>query len=418
MRLRFVHLLALLALLLSALVPHASFAEGERDIATLTFERGQNRASLSGQYPGLRFSTDGGSWLYYDLRTGEYDAPYPQFCPVLGRTCHFAANGNFLVAPGRTQAIGRIDFTQGTASFVSARFTNSGTVTVEAFTATGQLVTRGQVESNRNTGRLDEVRLTGAGMAYIVISGGANFWAMDDFSTNAPGVVGDEPDETIRTAKVVVVQRATGSAKPGSIMTTTVVARNLGLGAAGDVVVTMPLDSSRVRILDATFSRPGAWVSETGAEQVVFQTGRLGSKGDVVTATLRLEVKGGAPEGGSVGGRFSYSWKDAGPGGVGRSNLVEVPMGVEASSILALTSSPADGGGHTFAGSAFVPGEPVALWYNAPDGRVVALGRVKADADGAISKALAAQGLASGSYSMVAQGVWSEITAVAPFAIP
>jgi hypothetical protein len=64
-----------------------------------------------------------------------------------------------------------------------------------------------------------------------------------------------------------------------------------------------------------------------------------------------------------------------------------------------------------------VPNEPVALWYNTPSGDAVAIGRVWADDDGAIVASLNTASLPKGTYSMVAYGVWSKLTAVGEFSL-
>lgn len=227
-------------------------------------------------------------------------------------------------------------------------------------------------------------------------------------------------DAQSKPAFVTVTQRASPSlaARPGDTLTYTVVTTNRGAGAASDTTVTLPFDSARQSLLDATFSRKGAWVSSVSDGALVFQTGRLGSSGDVVTATLRFTVQPDLAAGTALGERLRFRWSDGRGGGSGESNLLPLVVAEAASDPpfypLAVEAT---GSTRVFTSAIFAPNEPVALWRNTPDGAVVAVAQVKADANGAIRVALDASKLAAGDHSMVARGAWSELTAVAAFKI-
>jgi hypothetical protein len=187
------------------------------------------------------------------------------------------------------------------------------------------------------------------------------------------------------------------------------------------VTITLPFDPQLLQVLDAQFSRPSAWVSDANKDTLVIQTGPIES-GDVVTATVRMVVQPAAANNVRLAQRLTYRWQDARGGGQGRGNAPVVLVGdVDTNqalyALIVAPSSAVAGSTLVFQGDIFVPGEPVALWYNTPDGHVVPAGRIPADGDGALRREIDTAGLAPGYYSMVAYGTWSDLTAVATFEI-
>lgn len=96
---------------------------------------------------------------------------------------------------------------------------------------------------------------------------------------NAPVLPADELDTGDPPAFVTVAQHPTPnvSMRPGSIITHTIVVSNRGEGGAELVLVTMPFNPAAVQVLDATFSRSDAWVSQLLTDTLTFETGRYGS---------------------------------------------------------------------------------------------------------------------------------------------
>ncbi|HJZ49682.1 MAG TPA: hypothetical protein VKE41_21040, partial [Roseiflexaceae bacterium] len=224
-------------------------------------------------------------------------------------------------------------------------------------------------------------------------------------------------------ALVTVTQRASPNVavRHGGTLTYSIIATNRDKGSATNVTITLPFDPQLFKVLDAQFSRPNAWVSEANKDTLVIQTGQIGS-GDVVTATVRMVVLPAATKNTRLAQRLTYRWQDARGGGQGRGNapIVVVADGDSTQSLYSLgvaPSSAAAGSTLVFQGDMFVPGEPVALWYNTPDGRSVALGRMTAGGEGVIRRPFDTAGLRAGYYSMVAYGLWSEFTATAPFEV-
>lgn len=225
-------------------------------------------------------------------------------------------------------------------------------------------------------------------------------------------------------AFVTVVQSSAPNMTAGrnGVVTFTIVATNRGKGSAKNTVISMALDPAKLRVVDAAFSREGAWVSKLGETQVEIQTGPLGSGGDVVTATLRLAVQGAVADGTSLAERLTYRWGDDRSGGKGSSNLLMVRAGSSNNNqpYYPLEVGPASGPAGTafvFSSTLFAPNEPVSYWYNTPAGGVQGLNTLVADGDGALVGEFDSTGLAPGAYSMVARGAWTGYTLTAPFTV-
>ena len=120
----------------------------------------------------------------------------------------------------------------------------------------------------------------------------------------------------------------------------------------------------------------------------------------------------------SVRRRVAAHWD----GGTGRSNAIVVAVGVNDQSALygqmsTDISSGQAGSTPIFTSTVFIPGEPVALWYNTPNGAVTKLATVMADGEGKVTSTFAATGFSTGSYTLVARGNWSSIIAVGGFEV-
>jgi hypothetical protein len=420
--------LALLLALLGAAAPagtaHAADATG-----FLTFETGSDSATI--ELPGISFANDAGdSWRYGDVRTRRYNAPFPQGCAdrpanIATPVCQYAVGENMFAWTGVTGGSGRFDFTEGDASFVAFDLAAGARANVVAYSAADRPIAAASVLPDRDDGNRGAVQLdapAGERIAYVVISGATNFWLLDNLATDAPGV----PDQRSRAepsrAVVTVVQRAAlpAAALPGGAITLTITAMNRGPGAARQTVISMPLDPARVRVLDASFSASGAWVSRLDADRLELQTGPLAGNGGVVTATLRLAILDTAPAGGAIGQQLSFRWADNSSGGRGRSNTLDLAVGATATADAALFITPEaapPGSERAVSSPSFAPDEPVSVWYNTPDGRAVELGRFAADGAGALAITIDDDGARPGAYSLVAYGHWTEFTAVTTFTV-
>lgn len=376
--------------------------------ASFTFEDSLNGAIITKVLPGLDFSVPGGAWRFGDVRTGSYDAPYPRGA--------FMVDGNGFAWTAQAPGDARIAFTEGTATFFAADFSTKDSLTVTGYDSQDREIASAVVRANANTGRLTEARLeapAGQGLAYVVIRGTQNRWIMDNLETDAPLYAEQESAES---AFVTVAQLPSPNlaATSGSIVSYEIVATNRGRGSAKNVQITMPFDPAEVTVLDARFSRGGAWVSQLLTDTLRIETGPLGSGGDVMTATVRLRVLPGIAESTALGERLAYRWTDGAGGGSRQSNLPSLVIGqVEDSAPVfpLLIERTADGNALSLNSPIFVPGEPVALWYDTPDGRSVSAGTVAADGSGTLQVTLSVADLSPGRYQFVAFGTWSQLTA-------
>jgi hypothetical protein len=229
------------------------------------------------------------------------------------------------------------------------------------------------------------------------------------------------PKSSRHPAFVTVIQRPfpNTSARRSGIVTYTIVTTNRGKGDADNVTISMPFDPSEVRVLDAQFSRAGAWVSKLENNRLELQTGPVGAGGDAVTATVRFVILAAIADGTSLAEQLTFSWSDEEQGGSGASNraLLVVAGGDGDQAIYPLALAIGGTARYSFSGAVFAPGEPVSFWYNTPTGRAVEVGMIAADANGVASADLESGGLAGGAYSMVAHGNWTGFTAVAAFQI-
>lgn len=401
-------LVVILALATLASAPPAG-ARG----ATITFEDGADREALA--VTGARFSTNsGGNWVYGDVRTRRYNAPYPDSCadrpmPVAAPTCEFAVEGSLFAWTGVLGAEGRITFTERQATYVELGFATGADLTIVARNGADEPVATAAVRPNVGTGRLSVVRLeapAGEAIASLVIGGVANFWLLDNLASDALPI----PSEAVPAQVIAALLTPPATvARGGDLLSYTVVVTNRGRGRAKGARVTLPLDERVVRVADARFSRGGAWVSALQPDALEFQTGALPS-GDVLTVTLRLALVPELADGAQVKTRLQVRWSDAAGGGARASNTSTVIIGVSASPVGNLAVEPPTGAAaqrRSLSGDVFIPGEPVGLWYHTPQGQDIALETRAAGPDGVLLASFDAQALARGSYLIVAQGLWS-----------
>lgn len=405
-------------LLVIAAVPPSAYAQNR---GFITFDKGADSAAIS--LPGVVFTNDRDStWLYGDVRTNQYNAPYGEDClnrpPAIARpVCEYMVSGNGFAWLGTPLArSGRATFTQGTATYVEASFSTNAPIQMLAYDATDEIVGVATVARNTATGRLDRIRIAapaGRSIAYVVFKGEPNFWLMDDFATDAPGVPNQLPAETPDPAKVVVTQRIRILADPtfDQIAVYTLIFHNRGSGRAQDTTLVLPFDPAALRIIDAEFSRPGAWVAQLLDDSLTIRSGEMASEGGTVVATIRFALLSGAQVPADLGDALAFRWSDPAGGGSGRSNrpVVVDDAGI---SVEPLVITPAAGAATTrrqAQSDRFIPGEPVAFWMDTPQG-TVGLGQGFADANGVVTMTLILPALPSGAYVVVAYGHWSALT--------
>ncbi|NTU80993.1 MAG: hypothetical protein HGA45_16700 [Chloroflexales bacterium] len=412
--------------LILGLVPTAL---AQSTVLRLDFEDGADAASVLVNSPGILFSeTNGSSWVYGDTQLDRYNAPYPESCEdrpeaVRASVCRYAVSGRFFAWMGFAQSSGRIDFTQGNVSFFEAGFSTADPLRVEAYGRAAELVASTTVAPNLDTGALTRVRLEatpGQSIASVVVSGQLGRWLMDDLSVDLPITQPQAPTlPENKPALVSVTQQVEPAqgAQPGDIVQFTLVAKNHGSGDAREVSITLPYDPTLLQLLDAQFSNSRAWVTEVGATTVHINTGPLPKSSDAITSTLRFAVNPGLSESRLFATRLSFTWRDNASGGEGRGNALQLPIGQVLDAASDALTVNEDGAALVFESTLFEPGEPVATWYNTPDGRAINTGTVTADADGRVWLRLSTAELDPGSYTFVTRGLWSSFEFIAPFQI-
>lgn len=146
----------------------------------IDFEDGVDLASITNQYSGVVFSTEGipNAWIYGDV-TNNFYWNYPEFF----------CNGNFWTTidqMGPADA-GRIDFPNG-ATYVSVLIGGYTNVIMDAYDSSGNLVdTAGPIEDNLNTFSMDRLTVEYPGISYVKIHDAGYVWVMDDLCTDATG---------------------------------------------------------------------------------------------------------------------------------------------------------------------------------------------------------------------------------------
>jgi hypothetical protein len=389
----------------------------------LTFENGSDGSIIAETIPGIEFTTDdGGGWFYGDVSTRRYNAPYPEDCSDRPRdiatdVCQYRVTDNYFAWVGFTGGVGRFRFTDGLATFVDMEIATGEDLIVVAFDANNEPLVATVVRPNTERETTGLVQLTAparTSIAYVEITGSGFFWLLDNIATDAPGVPDQRIAERFRSAQIVVAIKPEPnmSVVAGGIVTYTIVTHNIGFDRANETIMNLPIRGGNLRVLDASFSNRRAWISHHDGVRLEIRTGPLQS-GTAVTTTLRLQVNATLSPGTQLGRRISFSWDDRARDGQGVSNLPILSVGTTTinTPYYALASN-SDSEQRSFSSPIFIPREPVALWYNAPDGSVKSLGRARADSDGNMSVAYDVSELPSGTYSVVAQGVWSGLVAV------
>ena len=165
------------------------------DDGFIDFEEGTDGAVIYSTIYGVKFTTTGEQdWLYADVRTGNYNGPYPNG--------QYTNNGYFCAWLGPDQDSGRIDFTEGTATYLSLLTSTYSGVTIDAYDSSDNLIANsGWAENNLDTGEMTRLIVSAPDIAYVIIHDTGDYWIIDDICTDAGGVRGVNLD--VSTAKAV-----------------------------------------------------------------------------------------------------------------------------------------------------------------------------------------------------------------------
>ncbi len=150
----------------------------------INFEDGNDGAVILSPVPGLQFTTTMGyDWIYGDKRTGYYNVD-----PYGSRA--YCCNGDFFAWLGIPGHQGRIDFTQGTASYFSVLTSTYSGVAIDAYDSEDNwIATSGWASYNIFNGTFTRLTVEAPGMAYIIIHDKGNLWLIDDIVTDAPDII-------------------------------------------------------------------------------------------------------------------------------------------------------------------------------------------------------------------------------------
>lgn len=146
----------------------------------INFENGVEGQVISATIPGVQFTNTGGlDWLYADFTSGNYNMNYK-------------SDGNFVAWLGRQGSQGKITFTQGSATYVSALVKTYSGVMIDAYDQDNNfLVSSGEASNNLDAGtatRLTVEAPAGKQIAYVIVHDTGNYWNIDDICTDASGV--------------------------------------------------------------------------------------------------------------------------------------------------------------------------------------------------------------------------------------
>jgi hypothetical protein len=433
------HLSALLVAFIVGSVFPAAEVSAQSSLTLIDFETGTDRQPIRSTIAGLNFSNSkGNDWLYGDVRTGNYNAPYPNECPDFDGQCAYNVSGNFFAWLGQASGDGKIDFTEGTATRFEADFSTAEELKIEAYDQDGAKFVTVTVDPNIRTGNFGHVRIeapSGKTIASVLIKGGQNRWLMDNLLTDASASEPppdepekpskpekEKPEKHKRSASVKVYQRVTPNravARNGHVHYH-FASVNPGRGDAKRIVVRMNINVIHLHIIDADFGSAGGWISKIGDDYIEFEFGRQPHGGDPLTANIRFRVGPDVPNGTQLGGRVTYRWYDDNGGGTGQSNDLSIIVDdEEQNSDHEEMEVERDGEGRIFSCKHFIPREPVVFWYNTPDGKVVQLETIEADDQGKLVVIFKTKGkgLHKGRHSMVGRGHWSGIVVIGEFVV-
>jgi hypothetical protein len=242
-------------------------------------------------------------------------------------------------------------------------------------------------------------------------------------------------------ADVFVIMQPPVSDSNANTLTNTLTVSNIGTEHASDVDITIPLNAAAGKLQNIQISQGRILAQTPSSVEVLLDRIDAGVQQAVVLTFAWPSGAGGASP---ISDRAAFSWRNNGIDRYeGQSNLPSISP----ANIYQLAVTPNAGPSNTFgfSGAVFVPGEPVTFWLNAPGGHVLPLyvngttlttnssqtlddsktsfkkvtytlsDNARVGPQGDLSIALDGSTLAAGSYSLVAQGFASKITAVAPF---
>ncbi len=197
---------------------------------------------------------------------------------------------------------------------------------------------------------------------------------------------------------------------------------NDGRGDAGRTTITLPYNRNHVLPIGSRLDRSeGDWVSELTSSRLTVTFGKLGN-GKMRSGIVYFQVNSGLPDNTVIDMRPEFTWSDERSGGSGRGNWAPVLVGGgnDTAAFVWLIVDPASAPAsvsRTFFSDRFVPGEHVVTWLNTPGGVVGLPVANAADPSGRVWLTYRPDGLARGTYQLVAHGTRSRLTGVVSFVV-
>jgi len=148
------------------------------------FENGVDGQEIISTIPGVKFTTTGGyNWVYADVRTGNYNGKYPNGA--------YTNEGNICAWLGPAQNSGKIDFTEGDASYFSCYVSTYSGAVVDAYKDDGTFIcSSGWASNNLYTGKMTllSVYSPNRDIGYVIVHDTGNYWVLDRVVCDASGV--------------------------------------------------------------------------------------------------------------------------------------------------------------------------------------------------------------------------------------
>jgi len=245
-------------------------------------------------------------------------------------------------------------------------------------------------------------------------------------------------------ADIFLIVQPPAQSTNATTLTYTLTVSNVGTRHANNVDVVIPLNAGAGQVQSIQLGQDQSRVAAQTASSIEVWVGKV-EPSTPATIALTFAVPPGASAR-PISDRASFTWHNNSiEHGQGQSNLPSIDPSHTIYDLQVAPSGPSNS--FAFSSSIFVPGEPVMFWLNTPGGQVIGLyldggslttastliqddsstgfkkvkrprsDNVRADAQGEFSLSFAASALPAGSYSLVAHGFASGITAVGAFQV-
>jgi hypothetical protein len=155
--------------------------------ATYDFEDGTDGQTITAPDANIVFEPNAGNlWVYGDWTTDNYNGPYPNGS--------YFSDGDFFAWMGANVDKGKISFPNG-ATKCSIEYSAFDVISLEAYSATGNMVDSDTGVPNLSTGEMGLLEVEADSIAWVMVAigGVGNYWIIDNiFSDAIVGCLGPE----------------------------------------------------------------------------------------------------------------------------------------------------------------------------------------------------------------------------------